>query len=125
MLGAIFVVQAAALCRSYSDRLPDATFRCWIVCLALLFAALLLDHYMKTHMKMLVVGTVLLGAAARAFQRDRRELASAQVRPTREGLAAFAPRFLRERDGAIAPVTRSGTKRSERFGRNIDVSRTT
>ena len=46
VLGAIFVAYAAALWRRYSDRLARATFRYSIAYLALLFAALLLDHYL-------------------------------------------------------------------------------
>jgi len=46
VLGAVFVAYAAALYRSYSDRLAHATFRYSIVYLALLFAALLADHYL-------------------------------------------------------------------------------
>jgi protoheme IX farnesyltransferase len=46
VLGATFVAYAAALYRSYSDRLAHATFRYSIVYLALLFAALLADHYL-------------------------------------------------------------------------------
>ncbi|MDB5977127.1 MAG: Protoheme farnesyltransferase [Nevskia sp.] len=46
VLGLIFVMYAAALCRSYSDRLAHAGFRYSIVYLALLFAALLADHYL-------------------------------------------------------------------------------
>ena len=45
LLGAIFVAYAVALYRRYSDRLAHATFRYSIVYLALLFAALLVDHY--------------------------------------------------------------------------------
>jgi protoheme IX farnesyltransferase len=46
VLGAIFLAYAARLYRSYSDRLAHATFRYSIVYLALLFAALLADHYL-------------------------------------------------------------------------------
>jgi protoheme IX farnesyltransferase len=46
VLGAIFVAYAATLYRRYSDRLAHATFRYSIVYLALLFAALLADHYL-------------------------------------------------------------------------------
>ncbi len=45
VLGSVFVAYAARLCYRYSDRLSHATFRYSIVYLALLFAALLLDHY--------------------------------------------------------------------------------
>ena len=44
-LGGIFLAYAARLCYRYSDRLAHATFRYSIVYLALLFAALLADHY--------------------------------------------------------------------------------
>jgi heme o synthase len=46
VLGAIFIAYAAALYRRYSDRLAHATFRYSIAYLALLFAALLGDHYL-------------------------------------------------------------------------------
>jgi protoheme IX farnesyltransferase len=45
-LGAVFIAYATALWRRYSDQLARATFRYSIVYLALLFAALLLDHYL-------------------------------------------------------------------------------
>ena len=45
-LGGIFLTYSARLYRSYSDRLAYATFRYSIVYLALLFAALLADHYL-------------------------------------------------------------------------------
>jgi heme o synthase len=45
VLGGIFVAYAARLYWRYSNRLAHATFRYSIVYLALLFAALLLDHY--------------------------------------------------------------------------------
>jgi protoheme IX farnesyltransferase len=45
-LGAIFIAYALALWRRYSDRLARATFRYSIAYLALLFAALLVDHYL-------------------------------------------------------------------------------
>lgn len=44
--GAIFVAHAAALWRRYSDQLARATFRYSIAYLSLLFAALLIDHYL-------------------------------------------------------------------------------
>jgi heme o synthase len=44
-LGGVFVVYATRLYWRYSTRLAHATFRYSIVYLALLFAALLLDHY--------------------------------------------------------------------------------
>jgi protoheme IX farnesyltransferase len=46
VLGGVFIAYAAALYRAYSDRLARATFRYSIVYLALLFAALLADHYL-------------------------------------------------------------------------------
>jgi len=46
VLGGIFVAYAVRLYRSYSDRLAHATFRYSIAYLALLFAALLVDHYL-------------------------------------------------------------------------------
>jgi protoheme IX farnesyltransferase len=45
VLGGIFVAYAAKLYYRYSDRLAHATFRYSIVYLALLFAALMADHY--------------------------------------------------------------------------------
>ena len=45
VLGSVFVAYAVRLYYRYSDRLSHATFRYSIVYLALLFAALLLDHY--------------------------------------------------------------------------------
>ena len=45
-LGGVFVAHAARLCYRYSDRLAHASFRYSIVYLALLFAALLVDHYL-------------------------------------------------------------------------------
>ncbi len=45
LLGGIFVAYATRLYRRYSNRLAHATFRYSIAYLALLFAALLVDHY--------------------------------------------------------------------------------
>jgi protoheme IX farnesyltransferase len=45
-LGAIFIAYATALRRRYSDPLARAMFRYSIAYLALLFAALLIDHYL-------------------------------------------------------------------------------
>jgi protoheme IX farnesyltransferase len=45
-LGAVFIAYAVALWRRYSDRLARKTFRFSILYLALLFAALLVDHYL-------------------------------------------------------------------------------
>ncbi|MDM0071754.1 heme o synthase [Variovorax sp. J31P207] len=45
-LGAIFIAYATALWRRYSDKLARATFRYSIAYLTLLFAALLVDHYL-------------------------------------------------------------------------------
>jgi protoheme IX farnesyltransferase len=45
VLGSVFVAYATRLYYQYGDRLSHATFRYSIVYLALLFAALLLDHY--------------------------------------------------------------------------------
>jgi protoheme IX farnesyltransferase len=47
VLGAIFCVYGWNLWRAYTDRLARATFRFSIVHLALLFAALLVDHYLR------------------------------------------------------------------------------
>jgi len=46
VLGGIFLAYAIGLYRRYSDRLAHATFRYSIMYLALLFAALLADHYL-------------------------------------------------------------------------------
>ena len=46
VLGAIFIGYAIALYARYSDRLAQRTFRYSILYLALLFAALLVDHYL-------------------------------------------------------------------------------
>jgi len=46
ILGLIFIGYASALYRRYSDRLAQRTFRYSILYLALLFAALLFDHYL-------------------------------------------------------------------------------
>ena len=46
VLGAIFIGYAIALYARYSDRLAQRAFRYSIVYLALLFAALLVDHYL-------------------------------------------------------------------------------
>ena len=45
-LGTVFMGHATALWRRYSDELARATFRYSIAYLALLFAALLVDHYL-------------------------------------------------------------------------------
>jgi heme o synthase len=47
LLGAVFCAYAWALWRDYSDALARRTFRFSILYLALLFAALLLDHYLR------------------------------------------------------------------------------
>ena len=46
-LGVVFTAYAWALWRDYSDRLARKTFRFSIVYLSLLFAALLVDHYLR------------------------------------------------------------------------------
>lgn len=46
LLGAIYIGHAIALYARYSDRLAQRAFRYSIVYLALLFAALLIDHYL-------------------------------------------------------------------------------
>ena len=45
ILGAMFMAYAVALYRKYSDELAKKTFRFSIIYLSLLFAALLIDHY--------------------------------------------------------------------------------
>jgi heme o synthase len=47
VLGAVFIGYAWGLWRNYSDQLARRTFRYSILYLSLLFAALLLDHYLK------------------------------------------------------------------------------
>ena len=47
LLGALFLAYAWRLWRHYSDALARRTFRFSIIYLALLFAALLFDHYLK------------------------------------------------------------------------------
>ncbi|MCW5638869.1 MAG: protoheme IX farnesyltransferase, partial [Rubrivivax sp.] len=47
VLGLIFVAYAVQLWRDYSDRLAMRTFRWSILYLMLLFAALLIDHYLS------------------------------------------------------------------------------
>jgi heme o synthase len=46
VLGGVFVAYAVRIYRTYSDALAQKTFRYSILYLALLFAALLLDHYL-------------------------------------------------------------------------------
>ena len=46
LFGTVFLAYAAALHRRYSDRLARAAFRYSILYLALLFGALLVDHYL-------------------------------------------------------------------------------
>ncbi|HWI97899.1 MAG TPA: heme o synthase [Burkholderiales bacterium] len=45
-LGGVFLAYAVRICLAYSDALAQKTFRYSILYLALLFAALLLDHYL-------------------------------------------------------------------------------
>jgi protoheme IX farnesyltransferase len=46
-LGGLFLIYAVRICLAYSDELAKSTFRYSILYLSLLFAALLLDHYLK------------------------------------------------------------------------------
>ena len=46
VLGGVFLAYALRIYRAYTDRLAQATFRYSILYLALLFAALLVDHYL-------------------------------------------------------------------------------
>jgi heme o synthase len=46
-LGGLFLVYAVRICLAYSDELAKRTFRYSIVYLSLLFAALLVDHYLR------------------------------------------------------------------------------
>jgi protoheme IX farnesyltransferase len=56
VLGAIFIGYAIALHARYSDRLAQRAFRYSIVYLALLFAALLVDHYLVHEFVIIVSG---------------------------------------------------------------------
>ena len=56
VLGAIFIGYAIALYARYSDRLARRAFRYSIVYLALLFAALLVDHYLVHEFVMIIPG---------------------------------------------------------------------
>ena len=47
LLGGVFVAYAWSLWRRYSDHLARRTFRYSILYLALIFAALLVDHYLR------------------------------------------------------------------------------
>ena len=49
VLGAIFLTYAVRIYVAYSDALARRTFRYSITYLAVLFAALLVDHYLRTH----------------------------------------------------------------------------
>ena len=51
ILGGIFLVYAWKLWRAYSDQLARKTFRYSIVYLSLIFAALLIDHYMRIFLQ--------------------------------------------------------------------------
>ena len=46
VLGGVFVAYAVRIYRAYSDALAQKTFRYSILYLALLFASLLVDHYL-------------------------------------------------------------------------------
>jgi protoheme IX farnesyltransferase len=46
ILGGCFLAYAVALYKKYSDELAKKTFRFSIIYLSLLFAALLIDHYL-------------------------------------------------------------------------------
>jgi protoheme IX farnesyltransferase len=46
-LGGFFLIYAVRICLAYSDELAKKTFRYSIVYLSLLFAALLVDHYLR------------------------------------------------------------------------------
>ncbi|HVY07076.1 MAG TPA: heme o synthase [Burkholderiales bacterium] len=46
-LGGLFLIYAARICLAYSDELAKRTFRYSILYLSLLFAALLVDHYVR------------------------------------------------------------------------------
>lgn len=47
VLGAVFLYYAVRICIAYSDQLARTTFRYSILYLSLLFAALLVDHYLR------------------------------------------------------------------------------
>jgi protoheme IX farnesyltransferase len=46
-LGGLFLIYAVRICLAYSDELAKRTFRYSIIYLSLLFAALLVDHYLR------------------------------------------------------------------------------
>ena len=46
-LGGLFLIYAVRICLAYSDELAKKTFRYSILYLSLLFAALLIDHYLR------------------------------------------------------------------------------
>jgi protoheme IX farnesyltransferase len=46
-LGGLFLIYAVRICLAYSDELAQKTFRYSILYLSLLFAALLVDHYLR------------------------------------------------------------------------------
>ena len=46
-LGGLFLIYAVRICLAYSDELAKKTFRYSIIYLSLLFAALLVDHYLR------------------------------------------------------------------------------
>ena len=46
-LGGLFLIYAVRICVAYSDELAKKTFRYSIIYLSLLFAALLVDHYLR------------------------------------------------------------------------------
>ena len=46
-LGGVFLFYAIRICLAYSDALAKKTFRYSILYLSLLFAALLVDHYLR------------------------------------------------------------------------------
>jgi protoheme IX farnesyltransferase len=48
LLGGVFLAYAWKIYRDYSDELARKTFRFSILYLSLLFAALLVDHYVRT-----------------------------------------------------------------------------
>jgi protoheme IX farnesyltransferase len=56
VLGAMFVAYAFRLWRNYSDALARQTFRFSIWHLSLLFAALLVDHYLDVYLNSWLFG---------------------------------------------------------------------
>ena len=119
MLGAVFLVYAVRIYIDYSDELARRTFRYSIVYLTLLFAALLVDHYLRclsepddeSSLRAVLLARWLLPGAGcgskpkrRAFKLDRHHRRRLRQglradRPQRQ--AAHAGRFPRQGGGGV------------------------